>query len=806
MTLVAISLGALAYVYGGYLLLLKALVWVRGPRAVRKADVTPSATLIISAYNEAAVIGKKLDNALALVYPPGLLEIVVVSDASDDGTDAILAQYAGRGVRLLRQPERRGKTAGLNWALPQLTSEIVIFSDANAIYNPDALLKLARNFGDPDVGCVTGEARYLVDGDAAADVGERLYWRYEMLVKRLETAVGSMVGGDGAIYGIRRALWQTLPDNAINDFLNPLQIVASGWRAVYEPDAICYEETAGGVRVEYKRRIRIVSRSWRAVFQARGVLNPFKVGLFAWSVISHKVLRWMSGGFACLAAIGLADLYVEALIAAPGVTLVLSALAAAAAAVSKPGRKIAAVTGYFVAITAASVMGMLKGTSGRVSGVWSTPRQHEGIAAPPSATVPVGSIFLATTLLVALLAFVAVPVAGPSRAAFLVFWGSSIVLGYVYVGYPLLLSVLRVLHGRRPAQAPIEPSVCLFVAANDEGAIIEAKLRNSIDVDYPPHLLSVVVASDGSLDATNDIVRRFAEANAHGGAAPRVTLIATSPRRGKIAVVNDGMRDVEADVVVFSDANTLLDKAAIRRLVRNFADPAVGAVSGDVRLEGERAALASSEDLYYWYERWVQGAESDVGSMVGVDGALYAIRRELFVPPPDDTILDDMAIPMAIVRAGYRVVYEAEATAHERGSETAREEFSRKSRVIAGAVQFLTRHDSAVPVSAVQVMFSMVSHKALRWLTPAFGASAFAASTLLAVSSPGYAVATAALMTLVMLGAAGCSSTLRRVSVIGLAHYFCLVQAAAGIGFLKGLSGRQSVRWRRFTRPRVEPA
>ena len=124
-----------------------------------------------------------------------------------------------------------------------------------------------------------------------------------MQLKRLETAVGSMVGGDGAIYAIRRPLWQTLPEDAINDFLNPLQIVEAGWRGVYEPEAVCYEETAGGFKSEYKRRVRIVSRSWRAVFQARGVLNPFRVGLFSWCLISHKVLRWNTGLFAAAAAV-----------------------------------------------------------------------------------------------------------------------------------------------------------------------------------------------------------------------------------------------------------------------------------------------------------------------------------------------------------------------------------------------------------------------------------------------------------------------------------------------------------------------
>jgi cellulose synthase/poly-beta-1,6-N-acetylglucosamine synthase-like glycosyltransferase len=796
--LVVVSLSLLAYVYGGYLLALKVVVWLRGPRVVRRAHITPSVSLIISAYNEAAVIRAKLENALALDYPAELLEVVVVSDASDDGTDEIVREYTGRGARLMRQPERRGKTAGLNAVMPTLRGEIVVFSDANAMYNSDALLKLTRNFADPDVGCVTGEARYVPGGEAPADAGERLYWQYEMQVKRLETALGSMVGGDGAIYAIRRQLWQDLPDNAINDFLNPLQIVAGGWRAIYEPEAICYEETAGTVALEYRRRIRIVSRSWRAIFQAGNVLNPFKVGIFAWSVLSHKVLRWMSGAFAALAGLGMMGLYAEAVARWPMPTLVVSGLAVAAAWATKPGRHATGMLGYFVAITVASVMGMLKGSGGRVSGVWNTPREHgQGTSARRPRTAPIGALFLAASAVLVALGVLAILIVSSGRAARVAFWGAAAILFYVFVGYPFLLALLRSLRTRSVSTAPIEPHVCLFIAANDEGAVIEAKLQNTLAVDYPADKLDIIVASDGSVDETNAIVRRF---------APRVRLLEFSPRRGKIAVVNEGMRTVRSEIVVFSDANTFLDVGAIRALVRNFADSDVGAVSGDVRLEGERAALGQSEDLYYRYERWLQAAESDIGSMVGVDGALYAIRRELFVPAPDDTILDDMAIPMAVVRAGQRVIFERDARGHERGSESAREEFSRKVRVIAGAFQFLSRHDSAVPIDSPQVMLSMVSHKALRWLSPAFGACAFLASVVLARSATAYGLLAAAQLLVLALGAVGCVKALRRVTVIGLAHYFCLVQAAAAVGFIKGLSGSQSVRWRRFSRPPLEVA
>ena len=279
-----------------------------------------------------------------------------------------------------------------------------------------------------------------------------------------------------------------------------------------------------------------------------------------------------------------------------------------------------------------------------------------------------------------------------------------------------------------------------------------------------------------------------------------------SPRRGKIAAIIDGMRHLDTDVVVFSDANTFLQPDAIRALVRNFGSEDVGCVSGDVTLVGDRALLAKSEDLYYRYERWIQHAESDIGSMIGADGALYAIRRRLFSPRAEDTILDDMAIPLAVVRAGGRVVFEPTARAQEPGVESAMEEFSRKTRVVAGAMQFLARGDSSVPLSAPQVVLSLLSHKALRWMSPAFALALFVTSLMLTGSGVFHEYrAVWVTSTLIMaFGVLGALPRLRRIPLVGLSHYLCLVQAAAAVGFLKGLSGRQSVLWRRFVRPQAD--
>lgn len=794
-----LSAGLLLYAYAGYPLLLRAIVRLRGARPVRTGPGTPRVTLVISAYNEAGVIRAKLDNVRRLDYPSPLLEVVVISDASTDGTDDIVREFSGCGVRLVRQACRRGKTAGLNDVVPHVSGDVVVFSDANAMYQADALRMLVRNFDDPSVGCVTGEARYLVGSQTAADTGERAYWSYEIQVKRLETAVGSMVGGDGAIYAIRRSLWRELPDNAINDFLNPLQIVAAGWRAVYEPLAVCFEETAGGLRTEYRRRIRIVSRSWRALFQAPGVLNPFRVGFFTVAVVSHKVLRWLSGAFALVMGASIVGALFQR---TPDVRPELVAAVAVGALLClayPPAHRIAQFGLYFGVIALASIVGLVKGTTGRVSGIWSTPREGTGAAVSPSgrtfapglAVLVMGAAVTAGLLILALTKGLMTTLTG-------LFWLSLALLAYVYVAYPLVIALVSSRRGLPVRWSSFEPSVCLFITANDEGAVIEAKLRNALSLDYPPHRLDILVASDGSVDGTNEIVRTFAP---HG-----VRLLAFPERRGKIATINEAMSTVTAEIVVFSDANTFLEAGAVRALVRNFADETVGAVSGDVILEGERAALGSSEDLYYRYERWLQSCESQIGTMVGVDGALYAIRRALFVPPPADTILDDMAIPMAVTRAGRRVVFEPEAQAHERGSQSAIEEFVRKSRVVAGAVQFLSRRESDVPRQNHQLVVTMISHKALRWLSPAFAFLAFATSSALALHSTWFLVAASGQLLFLLAGLAGCSPQLRRLNPIGMAHYFWLVQAAAAVGFARGLRGRQSVAWRRFQRARVEVA
>ncbi|WP_339800258.1 glycosyltransferase family 2 protein [uncultured Marinobacter sp.] len=370
------------YVYAGY----PALLWLatagRKTTNHRQEDITPSVTLIISCYNEAGVIHEKLENALALDYPADQLTIMAVSDGSDDGTDDIVREFANKGVILIRQEGRLGKTMGLNLALEQITSEITVFSDANAMYAPDAIRKLVRNFADDEVGYVVGAALYT-DGDEGASArNENLYWRYELAIKAMESRLHSVVGGDGAIYAIRTRLWEPLQQKDINDFVNPLQIIAQGYRGIFEPEAKCFEETAGDFDREIARKERIVNRSIRGLMRVKAVMNPLKSGVFAWEVISHKLLRWLIPLFLLIGVIGSALLALRGIgffqLVAVGAGVVLLLAYRGHIDPDKNAMPVwLSVPYYFVMVNLYSVRGILKAMRGETQVTWSSARPTE---------------------------------------------------------------------------------------------------------------------------------------------------------------------------------------------------------------------------------------------------------------------------------------------------------------------------------------------------------------------------------------------------------------------------------------------
>jgi glycosyltransferase involved in cell wall biosynthesis len=369
------------YVYAGYplfLLFVRALTGAR--RTQLAADHTPPITLIISAYNEAEIIGEKIANSLSLGYPADRLEILVVSDCSSDGTDEIVTAVKDPRVRLLRMAERGGKTLGLNAAVAAARGEILVFSDANAMYVHDALATLARNFADPGVGAVVGESTYSQDSQAqaGADKDESLYWRYEVMIKRLESALGSTVGGDGAIYAIRKSLYRPMRADALSDFVNPLQIVQAGFRCIYEPQARSIENAAGDFEREFRRKVRIVNRAWRAMMTLKDLLNPLRYGLFSLQIFSHKLLRWLVPVFlvVCLVAnVAIAGrhwFYAAAL----GIQLAFYGLAAIGYLLRRRRSvpRIFAVPYYFVMVNIASARGIAEAYRGKTYTTWTTAR------------------------------------------------------------------------------------------------------------------------------------------------------------------------------------------------------------------------------------------------------------------------------------------------------------------------------------------------------------------------------------------------------------------------------------------------
>jgi len=379
-----ICLVAVWFVYFGYPLSLFALK-SRG-KPGRTGTQAPPVTLIISAYNEQSIIREKLENALAIDYPRDRLEIMVISDGSEDGTDEIVAGYADRGVVLRRQEPRRGKSAGLTRFVPGARGEVIVFSDANSMYEPDAIRKLVRHFADSRVGFVSGYQRY-VDEDSAASQSESLYWRYETWLKIQESKIGSPVCGDGAILAIRAELFEPLRDDDIADTILPLKIVARGYRGVFDEEAVCYERTAEDFAGEFRRRARIVNRALGAVLRVPQTLNPFRVGMFAYQLAVHKVLRWFVPFFlvVMLVASGyLAARGHETYVALLAMQLVFYGVALLGLVPGVRHWKPVYVTYYFCLANTAAALGILRLLFGGRIAIWSPERAQPLSGSQPS--------------------------------------------------------------------------------------------------------------------------------------------------------------------------------------------------------------------------------------------------------------------------------------------------------------------------------------------------------------------------------------------------------------------------------------
>ncbi len=377
-----ISFSLLAYTYAGYFVLLCVLgPVVRRLRRVQQIDESfqPVVSLVISLHNEEKFIAQRIANFEALDYPPERCELLLGDDCSDDRTRAIIREHLTRNLRICFFPfdTHQGKTAVINTLVPQARGEIIAFTDANTFYAPDSLRKMVRHFADPQVGSVSG--RLLLKSATGVNTDDS-YWKYETLLKRREDDLGVLLGANGGIYTLRKALFRPLKSDVIqiDDFIWPVSVYRQGYRGVYEPAAIADEEASPYVEAEFRRKIRIGTGDYRALLECGKLLLPWK-GWIAFSFWSHKVLRWLAPFLLLALLLSNACLldrtgYRE-LFALQASFYVLAGLGIFVSKQSHVLAKILRVPYYFVGSNIALLIGCYKCVTGRQKATW-TQKAH----------------------------------------------------------------------------------------------------------------------------------------------------------------------------------------------------------------------------------------------------------------------------------------------------------------------------------------------------------------------------------------------------------------------------------------------
>jgi cellulose synthase/poly-beta-1,6-N-acetylglucosamine synthase-like glycosyltransferase len=385
---IVVALVFFAYTYFGYPLLLRLAAAER--RSVEPPDGDqwewPRVSITVPAYNEEAQIRPLIESLLAIEYPRDRLQILFVSDASSDGTDAIVREYEDRGIELLRMEERGGKTKAENAAAARLTGEIIVNTDASIRIAPDALKNLILAFRDPTVGLASGRDISVGPDDENGNRGESGYVGYEMAVRDLETDVASIVGASGCFYAIRPELHRIpLPESLSRDFASALHTREHGFRAVSVSEAVCLVPRTRSLRKEYRRKVRTITRGMETLVHKRALLNPFRYGAFAWMLFSHKVCRWALPwfGIAAFALVGLAapsSRWAAAVLAAGAAVLVLALIGWIRAEAERVPR-IFSVPAYLVAGNLAAAHALLRLFRGDRNAMWEPTRRE---AVPPT--------------------------------------------------------------------------------------------------------------------------------------------------------------------------------------------------------------------------------------------------------------------------------------------------------------------------------------------------------------------------------------------------------------------------------------
>lgn len=384
------------------------------------------------------------------------------------------------------------------------------------------------------------------------------------------------------------------------------------------------------------------------------------------------------------------------------------------------------------------------------------------------------------------------------------FWIGVAIVAYTYLGYGLVIYLLSRL--KRQTRLPLQddnnlPEVTILIAAYNEEQFIEDKINNTFALDYPKDRLSVFIVSDGSTDTTPGIVKKF-----HA-----VKLFHEPQRKGKIHAVNRVMKWVKTPLIIFSDANTLLNPEAVRNIVRHYHDEKVGGVAGEKRIfkKSEDNASGAGEGFYWKYESFLKKKDSEVYSVVGAAGELFSIRTSLYTEPEENIIIEDFYLSLGIAARGYRFIYEPDAYALETASASVGEEWKRKVRICAGGFQAMAKLKSLLnPFKHGILSFQYISHRVLRWtLAPLFLPVIFLSNIGLAYDSWFYALTLAGQCIFYALAILGYTFRDKNISIKGffVPYYFLVMNVSVYAGFIRYLKGKQSVVWEKAQRAAMTP-
>lgn len=370
-----------------------------------------------------------------------------------------------------------------------------------------------------------------------------------------------------------------------------------------------------------------------------------------------------------------------------------------------------------------------------------------------------------------------------------VFWGSAALILYAYAGYPLWLWVRSKVRPRPVEKIPVEPRLSVVMVVRNEEAALPRKLENLLALDYPVDRFDIVVVSDGSTDGTDRILHEEAKNS-------RVHVVLNQLPQGKASGLNDGVGIAQGEIVVFTDVRQMIEKGALRELLQNFGDPAVGCVSGELMLgEPNGSESGRGMGLYWRMEKKIREWEAASGSVVGATGAFYAVRREMAVPLAPETILDDVYTPMHVVKQGGRVVFEPRARAWDSPDLGGDREFSRKVRTLSGNYQ-LVQLAPWILSSSNPILFEFVSHKLLRLVVPFALALLLVSSALLSgpfyrailIAQVGFYALSFLAMAHLKMGPLGRAADAART--------FVVLNTAAAVAFVRFVTGRKAV-WAR---------